>query len=152
MEDLPSSLYLKRSGKPFTSKYKVPFPNSNHSNLSKTRRFQIFHSTDTDIQQLSLQTLSVLLKTLYTPPSLDPDAMAVDDSESSTLHDKEIKEVVIEGIAVKMCNICLSELEEPEKNNARPAVRVLGAGITAQGQRNFISFSDKVMNLSFVSR
>lgn len=40
---------------------------------------------------------------------------------------------VVEGVAVKMVQNSLDELKEPDKNNAKPAVRILTALVCSSG-------------------
>ena len=91
--------------------------------FSEALSIEVFHATETSIQDLALITFHSLFSTLY-PDSLpekkeDNDEIMVDREER------------IEGIAVQVVRNSLDELEEPEKSNAKPALRILVSLIAA---------------------
>ncbi|GAA6003750.1 hypothetical protein JCM10207_003581 [Rhodosporidiobolus poonsookiae] len=133
--------------------------------LSEALVVEVFHASDTDMQDLALKTLRSLFATLYpdsTPaapangadesaPPLTPggeDTVMTSpeggESASAAEQDEEQKPKAgdkIEGVALKVVENSLDELNEPEKNNAKPAVRILTALIAASDRlaRHIIS-------------
>lgn len=97
------------------------------------RLAQVFHASDTDMQDLALHTFRSLYATLY-PDHL---ALPVEETHASDGADVEMSSAAdaeddeIEGVAVKAVLNSLDELQEPDKNNAKPAVRILTAFIAA---------------------
>ncbi|KAH9913980.1 ARM repeat-containing protein [Epithele typhae] len=72
---------------------------------------KIFQPTDSVIEEKALKTTQVLIKTIYAPTPLDTTA---DTAE-------------IEGLAKDACNECIQILREPEKSQAKHAIKVLCA-------------------------
>ena len=84
---------------------------------------QIFQPTDIETEGNAFETTQVLINTIY-------NASAEDLRESEE----------IEGLAKEICEECLDVLREPEKSQAKPAVKVIGtlAG-SARTHSNIIS-------------
>ncbi|GAA5866345.1 hypothetical protein JCM8547_000746 [Rhodosporidiobolus lusitaniae] len=93
--------------------------------FSEALSIEVFHATDTSMQDTALTTFRSLFSTLY-PDS--PSAKS-EDIDMSSVEEKEQKvdEEKVEGVAVKVVENSLDEFKEPEKNNAKPAVRILTA-------------------------
>lgn len=70
---------------------------------------KIFQPTDSVTEQAALHTAQVLIKTLY---SEEADSKAGKD---------------IEGLAKDACEECIQILREPEKSQAKPAIKVMCA-------------------------
>lgn len=98
---------------------------------------QVFHASDTDMQDLALTTMRSLFSTLYP----DEDASSAPATVNESVHappETEDSEMVparqdeqIEGVAVQVVQNSLDEMAEPDKNNAKPAVRILTALIAS---------------------
>ncbi|KAH8921860.1 hypothetical protein BT69DRAFT_291166 [Atractiella rhizophila] len=97
--------------------------------LWETLNVEIFHATDATLEALAQDTLRSLLKTLYPPTLVDKNVdMDLEDiSERSTRGE-------ITGIAVRICSVCLSELEEPEKSKAKQATSILGICFSTEAE------------------
>ena len=72
--------------------------------------WQIFQPTDVETENMALKTTQVLIQTIY----------ATHDHDQPS--DEEI-----EGLAKDACDECLKILKEPEKSQAKPAIKVLCA-------------------------
>ena len=81
------------------------------------RLLQIFHATETDVEELALRALRALLRTVY----------AEVDTQEDISQDKASK------LAQKLCDTCLLELKEADKSNATPATNILAAAVSASG-------------------
>ncbi|GAA5979071.1 hypothetical protein JCM5350_007056 [Sporobolomyces pararoseus] len=86
---------------------------------------EVFHATETSLQDLALECFYSLFKTLY--PDHDDDR----GRGGGRGEDTEMKESVGEeeeeekGIVVQVVENSLEELQEPEKRDAKPAMRIL---------------------------
>lgn len=69
---------------------------------------QIFQPTDSITEAESLRTTQVLIQTIY-----------ADSPDSESSH--------VEGLAQEACEECVKILREPEKTQARPAIKILCA-------------------------
>ncbi|BGP41533.1 hypothetical protein JCM10450v2_005582 [Rhodotorula kratochvilovae] len=101
--------------------------------FSEALIIEVFHASDDNMQDLALGTMRSLFTTLY------PDAAASDDTEMATASEDGADEAKdetdkIEGVAVKVVQNSLDELAEPEKNNAKPAMRILTALIASSNR------------------
>lgn len=92
---------------------------------------------------MSLIAFNSLFRTLYP----DDDDDAVEEKEESSkegdeivMHQKKDGDGEIKGIAVQVVKNCLSELEEPDKNNAKPAMRIL-VSLMSASSKFFLSLS-----------
>ncbi|KAK0467221.1 ARM repeat-containing protein [Desarmillaria tabescens] len=74
-------------------------------------KLEIFQPTDTITADMALSCTQSLVKTIYSA-----DSKAEDDSKTD-----------IEGLAQDACEECIKILREPEKSQARPAIKVLCA-------------------------
>lgn len=101
---------------------------------------QVFHATDTAMQDLALASFRSLFSTLY--PDSTPSAVSEtlltpggEDAEMVPVEDgaEEKGDEKIVGIVVQVVENSLDEFKEPEKNNAKPAVRILTALIASSG-------------------
>ncbi|GAA5990089.1 hypothetical protein JCM10908_005818 [Rhodotorula pacifica] len=91
--------------------------------FSEALIIEVFHASDTDMQNLALLAVRALYSTLYPDPSAAATATGNDeDTEMDTEGSR-----AIEGVAMKMVQNSLDELKEPDKNNAKPAARILTA-------------------------
>ena len=97
------------------------------------------------MQNLALLAVRALYLTLY-PDSNSRTASTAENAGSGSGEDAEMSEAggaegakypaaatVVEGVAVKMVQNSLDELKEPDKNNAKPAVRILTALVCSSG-------------------
>lgn len=73
-------------------------------------RLEIFQPTDPETEAEALKTLQVLIKTIYA----DADAAQNADAD-------------IQGLAKEACEECIHILREPEKSQAKPAIKVICA-------------------------
>ncbi|KAG2141268.1 ARM repeat-containing protein [Suillus clintonianus] len=73
-------------------------------------KLEIFQPTDPDTEQSALDTLQVLVRTIHADKSQDA-----------------VSEDSITGLARDMCNECMQALKEPEKAQARAAMKVICA-------------------------
>ncbi|TDL24084.1 ARM repeat-containing protein [Rickenella mellea] len=73
-------------------------------------KLEILQPTDPDTEQKALDTTQVLINTIYS-------SEVADTGESYD----------VEGLAKEICEECLEVLREPEKSQAKPAIKVLGA-------------------------
>lgn len=71
---------------------------------------QIFQPTDTITEEAALGTTQILIKTIY------------NDDKDKLLSNEEIQ-----GLARDACEECLLILKEPEKSQAKPAIKVMCA-------------------------
>ncbi|EPT02988.1 hypothetical protein FOMPIDRAFT_1142982 [Fomitopsis schrenkii] len=78
--------------------------------LWNTLKLEIFQPTDSATEQAALHTAQVLIKTLY----------SADEAENKGSED-------IEGLAKDACEECIQILREPEKSQAKPAIKVMCA-------------------------
>ncbi|CCM00251.1 uncharacterized protein FIBRA_02280 [Fibroporia radiculosa] len=84
----------------------------NHARkLWNSLKLEIFQPTDIITEEAALHTTQVLIRTIY----------SADDSESPS--DKE----EVHGLAKEACDECIEVLREPEKSQAKPAIKVLCA-------------------------
>ncbi|SCV70456.1 BQ2448_1850 [Microbotryum intermedium] len=105
--------------------------------FSEALSIEVFHATDSSMMELALECLRALYSTLY------PDTSPVSIT-TTTIHSKETdgdsdmppadaEEITtsapkrVEGIAIKVVQSSLDELREPDKSNAKPAVKTLNA-------------------------
>ncbi|KAG6909334.1 hypothetical protein DXG01_000934 [Tephrocybe rancida] len=72
--------------------------------------YQIFQPTDPQTEEQALKTTQALVETIYTH---EEDAIESDDD--------------VQGLARDVCEECINILREPEKNQAKPAIKVLCA-------------------------
>ncbi|KAG1887770.1 Dos2-interacting transcription regulator of RNA-Pol-II-domain-containing protein [Suillus subluteus] len=79
-------------------------------------KLEIFQPTDPDTEHSALNTLQVLVRTMYTDESQDA-----------------VSEDSITGLARDMCSECMQALKEPEKAQARAAMKVICAFSRANG-------------------
>ncbi|GAA5981336.1 hypothetical protein JCM11641_005289 [Rhodosporidiobolus odoratus] len=102
--------------------------------FSEALSIEVFHASDTDMQDLALTTFHSLYSTLY-PDSLPSESAtsAGEDSEMPSSDEKDQRDKV-EGIAIQVVENSLDEFKEPEKNNAKPAVRILTALMAASNR------------------
>ena len=78
--------------------------------LWSSLKLEIFQPTDPITEEEALKTMQVLIKTIY-----------ADDSENKD-SDEDIA-----GLAKEACEECIQILREPEKSQAKPAIKVLCA-------------------------
>lgn len=102
---------------------------------------QIFHASDERTADLAVVAFQSLFATLYPDPSSlvrvggDPSLVPVEegDEDSIAVEEDELVAVLtelplaVEGVGVKVIANSLEELREPDKSNAKPAVRILAA-------------------------
>ncbi|OCH91496.1 ARM repeat-containing protein [Obba rivulosa] len=74
-------------------------------------KLEIFQPTDPQTEETALKTTQILIQTIY----------AVDDRESQS------DEEDVQGLAKEACEECIQILHEPEKSQAKPAIKVLCA-------------------------
>ncbi|KAG1876711.1 ARM repeat-containing protein [Suillus subalutaceus] len=79
-------------------------------------KLEIFQPTDPDTEHSALNTLQVLVRTMY-----------ADESQDAVSEDS------ITGLARDMCSECMQALKEPEKAQARAAMKVICAFARANG-------------------
>ncbi|KAG2110359.1 ARM repeat-containing protein [Suillus discolor] len=79
-------------------------------------KIEIFQPTDPDTEHSALNTLQVLLRTMHADKSQDA-----------------VGEDSITGLARDMCSECMQTLKEPEKSQARAAMKVICAFARANG-------------------
>lgn len=72
---------------------------------------QIFQPVDPVTEEAALRTTQVLIQTLYSNPEVD----------------SQLEEADIQGLAKEACEECIQILREPEKSQAKPAIKVLCA-------------------------
>ncbi|TKA55992.1 hypothetical protein B0A53_01695 [Rhodotorula sp. CCFEE 5036] len=100
---------------------------------------EVFHASDDEMQYLALLAVRALYSTLY-PDSDSRTTSTTTVAASGSGGDVEMNEAgggeggkppatstAVEGVAVKMVQNSLDELKEPDKNNAKPAMRILTA-------------------------
>lgn len=86
------------------------------------------------MQDLALHTFRSLYATLYPDHPALPvveETHAADGGDVEMSSPADTEEDKIEGVAVKAVLNSLDELQEPDKNNAKPAVRILTAFVAA---------------------
>ncbi|KAI0091461.1 ARM repeat-containing protein [Irpex rosettiformis] len=81
--------------------------------LWNTFRLEIFQPTDVETENMALNTTQVLVRTIYQTHGTE----IVQDEE-------------IEGLAKDVCEECLKILKEPEKNQAKHAIKVMCAFVS----------------------
>lgn len=79
-------------------------------------RTQIYHASDSEMEEHALKALKALLETLY--PDGAEEAVSNDASKS---------------VARRLSDACLLELKDSNKSNAKPASRILARAISASG-------------------
>lgn len=84
--------------------------------------FQIFQPTDTLTEEEALKTTQVLVETIY---SHEENAMESNDD--------------IQGLARDACDECLNILLEPEKSQAKPAIKILCAFMSTTRSSNLLT-------------
>lgn len=89
----------------------IPLPQIDNSDHMHS--FQIFQPTDVETETMALHTTQVLIQTIYGGAGVD----GVEDQE-------------IEGLARDACDECIRILKEPEKSQAKPAMKVLCAFVS----------------------
>ncbi|GAA5841768.1 hypothetical protein JCM9279_003101 [Rhodotorula babjevae] len=108
--------------------------------FSEALIIEVFHASDDSMQDLALGTMRALFATLYPDETLDSSSAAAqpvapegEDAEMQPVSELVVESATcgdedkVEGVAVKVVQNSLDELAEPEKNNAKPAVRILTA-------------------------
>lgn len=83
------------------------------------------------MQNHALMAIRALYSTLYPDESSVSIPHAAADGEDTPMTDRPSEVGAIEGVAVKMVQNSLEELGEPDKNNAKPAARILTALISS---------------------
>lgn len=99
---------------------------------------QIFHASDEHTADLAVVAFQSLFATLY--PDLSTVARVGADASITTVEEADEETVTAEdaamvidsplgvtGVGIKVVNNSLEELREPDKSNAKPAVRILAA-------------------------
>ena len=81
--------------------------------LWSSLKLEIFQPTDLETEGESLKTVQVLIKTIYTDEVADAD---------------------LDGLAKDACTECIQILKEPEKSQAKPAIKVLCAFMSTTRQ------------------
>ncbi|BGP09496.1 hypothetical protein JCM10049v2_005369 [Rhodotorula toruloides] len=105
--------------------------------FSEALIIEVFHASDTDMQDLALHTFRSLYATLYPDHPALPvveETHAADGGDVEMSSPADTEEDKIEGVAVKAVLNSLDELQEPDKNNAKPAVRILTAFVAASNR------------------
>ena len=74
---------------------------------------QIFQPTDPETESMALHTVQVLIQTIYSGTGVE----ATEDDD-------------IQGLARDACEECIRILKEPEKSQAKPAMKVLCAFVS----------------------
>ncbi|KAH8832259.1 ARM repeat-containing protein [Flagelloscypha sp. PMI_526] len=87
-----------------------------------TVKLEIFQPTDPQTETLALLTTQVLIRTIYSQN--DEEAMDQDGDQATT-------KTEMEGLARDACEECITILKEPEKSQAKPAMKVLCAFISS---------------------
>ncbi|GAA6016857.1 hypothetical protein JCM11491_001829 [Sporobolomyces phaffii] len=87
--------------------------------FSEALSIEVFHATDSGMQDLALETFHALFNTLY------PDPAPRDGEGEDVVMEDSTKDDTVKGIAVQVVKNCLDEVDEPEKSNAKPATRIL---------------------------
>ncbi|GAA5933513.1 Met18p [Sporobolomyces koalae] len=101
--------------------------------FSEALSIEVFHATDTSMQDLALLTFHSLFATLY--PDSDTNQTEQDGGDQAMRDAADARaDEVVKGIAVQVVKNSLDELEEPDKSNAKPAMRIL-VTIAAASQR-----------------
>ncbi|SCZ87643.1 BZ3500_MvSof-1268-A1-R1_Chr2-2g05109 [Microbotryum saponariae] len=107
--------------------------------FSEALSIEVFHATDSSMMKLALECLRALYSTLYpdtSPVSITTTTLQSDekdgDAEMPAADADEITKSApaptgVEGIAIKVVQNSLDELREPDKSNAKPAVKILNA-------------------------
>ncbi|KAF8347787.1 Dos2-interacting transcription regulator of RNA-Pol-II-domain-containing protein [Amanita rubescens] len=93
-------------------------------------KLEIFQPTDSTTEQEALMTMQELIKTIYSP------------EESSLESDDDIQ-----GLAREACSECIQILKEPEKSQAKPAIKVLCAFIATTPSVTRFTISQAVPHL-----
>ncbi|KAF8623217.1 hypothetical protein AX15_006454 [Amanita polypyramis BW_CC] len=93
-------------------------------------KLEIFQPTDLITEQEALKTVQELIKTIYLP------------EESSLENDEDIQ-----GLAREACSECIQILEEPEKSQAKPAIKIICAFITTTASVTRFTLSQAVPHL-----
>ena len=79
---------------------------------------QIFHASDSEMEEHALEALKALLQTIYSD----------EQGKEELTNDKSA------SVAWKMCDACLLELNDADKSNAAPATRILARALAASGK------------------
>ncbi|GAA6018123.1 hypothetical protein JCM8202_000190 [Rhodotorula sphaerocarpa] len=95
---------------------------------------EVFHASDSEMQNHALMAIRALYSTLYPDESSVSIPHAAADGEDTPMTDRPSEVGAIEGVAVKMVQNSLEELGEPDKNNAKPAARILTALISSSNR------------------
>ena len=74
--------------------------------LWNSLKLEIFQPTDPETEEEALKTTQTVIKTIYAD---------------------EVADAEIEGLAKDACEECIQILKEPEKSQAKPAIKVLCA-------------------------
>jgi DNA repair/transcription protein MET18/MMS19 len=85
--------------------------------LWSSLKLEIFQPTDPETEEEALNATQVLIKTIYASEAIDAD---------------------IDGLAKDVCEECLQILKEPEKSQAKPAIKVLCALMSTTCQHDSI--------------
>lgn len=90
---------------------------------------EVFHATDSGLQELALAAIRSLFATLYPDaPQLHQISHSREEGDvDMLLPEREL----VAGVAVKVVDNSLEELKEPDKSNAKPAALVLTALMSA---------------------
>ncbi len=76
-------------------------------------KLEIFQPTDPETEQEALKATQVVIKTIYAD---------------------EVTDAEIDGLAKDACEECIQILKEPEKSQAKPAIKVICAFMSTTGQ------------------
>ncbi|EKM50673.1 uncharacterized protein PHACADRAFT_178404 [Phanerochaete carnosa HHB-10118-sp] len=102
----------------------------NARKLWNTLKLEIFQPTDIETETAALHTVQVLIQTIYSGVG----AKATEDEE-------------IQGLARDACEECIRILKEPEKSQAKPAMKVLCAFISTTPSVSRFTLSQAVPHL-----
>ena len=103
--------------------------------FSEALSIEVFHASDNVTAELALTTFQSLFATLYpdNPPALVKEVGA-EDEEMATVESPK----GVEGVGVKVVANSLDELKEPDKSNAKPAIKILAALIASSSKHSFL--------------
>ncbi|KAI0251711.1 ARM repeat-containing protein [Lactifluus subvellereus] len=95
--------------------------------LWSSLKLEIFQPTDPETEEEALKATQVLIKTIYTDEVTDTD---------------------IDGLAKDACEECIQILKEPEKSQAKPAIKVLCAFMSTTSSVSHYTLSHAVPHLT----
>ncbi|KIY43082.1 ARM repeat-containing protein [Fistulina hepatica ATCC 64428] len=101
--------------------YGSGFARSNARKLWNSIKLEIFQPTDPETQREALRTVQALVRTIYSTPGV---ALSTEVSSGNVDNSLDLP-----GLGHDICNECLELLNQPEKSQAQPAVRILCAMI-----------------------